>query len=821
MALPSENLKKCAVKLTAIIAGVPSIGSGIIYQTPSDYDYNYIFTAKHILSEDSNTDFDLSKVKDIKVEYYYEKVFKQLTYYTSKALKLNENLIIFEKEDLIIIKVEKINGLNFPSILVTDVLKDDELDFSSWSIFKANENTLNPFNFKRSDPEHRRVELTSPVTKDSLPGFSGSGIFIHNKNILFGIISKYPNENFENSTIECSNISFEKINIKLKNLNLVTLDNEASFLKRELEGRIVEIYQAPINNTYLDLNLALKRIKSDIIDDWFYDSLQYIDLLTPDYLFAQFGRYFYNNNYKACEAEKFYVPKSNFTLREAYILPLIDRIVYMSIVGELAEVINDSLIPNVYASRFNKHDTNKLLINGVEQWIKLKYKLSEELKIKINSEYKYNCILHVDILNYFDNIDKKLLIEKLKRVAINENQINCIELLDKFLFQYSEKSNGIPQNNDASALLATFYLNQVDTFMQNHTLGYFRFVDDIKILCRDKYEARKYLTILEQELKRCHLSVNSQKTKIIELVELQTEIKSDMPEENIRENHHKIFNLKLGKIKTFSKSYNYQNRNLAFHSAVNLLNENINIDGNENDEQAKNLRFALTIIEDLGKSKIHFLTNESENEGNVQTLGKLESHSLTTKSDFHLVLKKAVKSLKDKPWITHQVCKILSLVDENEFKINFLQELKVVIMNDKFNLYSYQQFQIWLLFAKQKIIERDLIQLASQKIEINDKTQKATTAAMILYLSTVDKNFKRILLRKLKEKFTDGYFQNRAALIGLRSFNLIEPPVESIHESLTESFTFTNKFGYKDLVHYHDIEISENNSDLTEQLFSI
>lgn len=801
MALTSENLKKCAVKLTATIAGVPSIGSGIIYQTPSNYDYNYILTARHIISEDSNTEFDLSKVKAIKIEYFYEKEFAQLSYHKNNTLKLNSNLIVFEKEDLIIIKIDKIKGLNFPSILVADNLRDDEKSFSSWSIFKANENTLNSFKFERSDPELRRFELRSNVTKDYLHGLSGAGIFIDNKNILFGIISKYPNSNFENSTIECSDISFEKINIKLKNLSLVTLDDEASFLKREIDGRIVEIYQAPINNTYLDLNLALKRIKSDIIDDWFYDSLQYIDLLNPDYIFAQFGKYFYNRNYTACTAEKFYVPKSNFTLREAYILPLIDRIVYMSIVGELAQIIDDSLIANVYASRFSKESKNKLLINGVEQWIKLKYKLSEELKIKNSSNYKYSCILHVDILNYFDNIDKNLLIEKLKRIATNENQLNCIELLNEFLFQYSEKSNGIPQNNDASALLATFYLNQIDAFMQNQTLAYFRFVDDIKILCKDKYEARRYLTVLEQELKRCGLSVNSQKTKIIEIVENENNNKTTViAEENIRENYHKIFNLELNKIKILSKSYNYQNRNLAFHSALELINNSINTDGNENDEQSRNLRFALGIIEDLGKSKIHFLTD---------------------KTDFYIALTKAVKLFKDKPWMTHQVCKILSLVDENEFRDNFLAEIKEIVMNEKFNLYPYQQFQLWLLLAKQKILEMDLIQLASQKIEINDKTQKATTAAMLLYLSTVDKNFKRILLRKVKEKFTDGYFQNRAALVALRSFTLVEPSLDSLHESLTESFKFTNKFGDKDLVHYHDIEISESNSDLTEQLFSI
>ena len=494
MSLTSENLKNCSVKITAIVAAVPVCGSGVIYQTPNKCNYNYVLTAKHLLSEDSNTTFELNKLNSIKIEFFSESIFKQLIFFKNRNLNVDDNLFIFESEDLAIIKIPKKEGISFPSILVTDELENDELIFSSWSIFKANENSLHPFKFERSDPSQRRIELKSNVSKEFLDGFSGSGVFVSGKNILYGIISNYLNKNFENSTIECAKITFERINLKLSSLNLLTLDSKANYLKRELEGKIVEIYQAQINGAYLNLKLAIERVRTDMLDEWYYDSLQYVDLLKPDFLFAQFKDYFYSNKYKACTAEKFYVPKNNFTLREAYILPLIDRIVYMAIVGELSEAIEDSLIPNVFASRFNKINENNLLINGVEQWTKLKYKISEELKIKEGlKKFKYNCILHVDILNYYDNIDKKLLIEKLKRIALNDNHLKNISLLNSFLSDYSVKSNGLPQNNDASALLATFYLNQVDTFMQNQTQAYFRFVDDIKILCSDKYEARKYL----------------------------------------------------------------------------------------------------------------------------------------------------------------------------------------------------------------------------------------------------------------------------------------------------------------------------------------
>ncbi len=798
MSLISETLKSCSVRIKSIISGVEAIGSGVIYQTPNRCNYNYILTAKHIISEDSHTEFDLHKVHSIKIEHYTDK-FEKLCFLKDKDL--NEgNVITFEKEDLAIIRIHKIEGLHFPSILVSDDLEDDELIFSCWSVFKANEEALSLFSFSRNDPSERKIILENNITKEYLNGLSGSGVFVHNKNILLGIISKYPNENFENSTIECSRISFASINIKLHNLGFIKLDTKENHLKREIKGRIVELYQAQINDSCLDLNIAIERTKNDMNDDWFYDSLQYIDLLNSDYLYKQLEEYFYEKKYKASTAEKFYVPKNNFTLREAYILPLIDRIIYMGIVGELAELIDNSLIPNVFASRYNKISKKNLLVNGVEQWIKLKYQISQELNTTIlYGKCKYNCILEVDILNFYDNIDKKLLIEKLKRIATNNNHLKTVSLLETFLFSYSNKSTGLPQNNESSALLSTFYLNQVDTFLNNHTQSYYRFADDIKILCKDKYEARKYLVLLEKELKRCQLSVNSQKTKIIEIID--SDEKDGLNDlYKTRKEFSQIFNSKIEMIKVLSKSMNYQYRNEAFHLAINLLSENINLDSNENDEQAKNLVFALRIIEYIGKSKIH-----------VQTY----------KDSLIKALSKAVKVLKDKPWITPQICKILSLIEKDTFEEYFLSDLKSLVLDEDLNLYPYQQFQIWLLFAKHKIICKKLIMFASHKIEINDNTQIATTAAQILYLSSVDKNFKRILLRKLDENFTTGYFQNRAALIALRSFNLLEPKRDFIHPTLSNSFSFTSKFGHKELVLYNEIEQNNEAQDLLEELFSI
>lgn len=794
MALVYENLKKCAVKISAYVGGVPSIGSGIVYQTPNYLDYYYVITAKHILQEDSFTHYEDKKIYEIKIEYSLNGNLSTLEIIKQKNIK---DKVLVLSDDIVILILDKNNDIIFPPIQVSDELKDDENDFFSWGIFKANEDELNNFKFKRSDHELKRIELISKVSNISIPGLSGGGVFLKNKNILYGIISRYPNKHFENSIIECTRLKFEEINLELKKNKRIELDTIDKKHKREIKGNVVEIYQSFINNTFLNLELARRRLQTDIIDDWYYDSLKYIDLLNQEYLFKQFEKYFFSNKYKTSKAEIFYVPKKNFTLRQAYIFPFIDRIIYMAIVEIFADKMDKALLPNVFSARYNRQSTNQIIINGVEQWKKMQYKIAEVANEKeFSGIYKYNCIIEIDLLNFYDNIDKGLLIKKIERITTTTNEKNALIMLKNFLYNYSNKKIGLPQNSDASALLATFYLNQLDVFINNQTFAYYRFMDDIRILCKDKYEARCILKNIEHELKRCHLSVNSQKTQIKTFVNIETEKKDEL----VRNHIDKNFDFEISKINRLSNASNYQNRNLAFHSAIELLENNIDEDTIDEEESARKLNFALNTIEKLVRKNLNLLS--------LQT-------------SFFNSLLKAVETLKDKPWITTQICKILSLVHSSHFNEHFKTPLKEIILNEKYNIYTFQLFQIWQLFAKHKIKENDLITFAAKSIEKNDKTSTPVIASMIIYICSVDKNYKRIILRKYEENFTDGYYQDRATLIALRSFNNIKLDTKLIHKTLKHSFKFTNKYGNKDLVYIQGIDEEEEDDQITEQLYSI
>ena len=643
------------------------------------------------------------------------------------------------------------------------------------------------------------MKFINPPSHNVLSGISGAGVFLGERNVLYGIVSRYPNKSFENATIDCASLSFDKINRKLASIGKVQLDTISSKHKREIGKLVIDIHQAIINDVCLDLDLARKRLKTDIIDDWFHDPLKYIDLLNgQEYLFEQFHDFFYENKYRASLAEKLYVPKKQYTLRKALISPLLDRIMYMAVVGVLAQRLDDSLIPNVYSARYNRDTKEHLIINGVEQWKKLRYRLFEEIQSKDEEgNYVYNCILKIDILNFYDNINKKLLFEKIKRVCITPNENKAAILLNDILEKLSKNESGIPQNSDASSLLGTFYLNQVDTFMINNTSTYYRFMDDIRILCKDKYEARNVLQLFEYELSRCGLSVNSQKTEILTIIDHQDTTQESFKE---RADFGNIFDFEINKISKYRMSENFTHLNEAFHLSVNLLKDNIsNEDLNESKDSARRLNYALNTIESIGRQNIGIYS---------------------TNSSFKDSLQKATKSLIDKPWITTQVCKVLNLVDTKTFKEEFLNILKEIVLDENYNIYTFQTYQVWLLLARHKCKSSDLVKFAVSNIEKNDETKRAVIAAMVIYICAVDKNYKRVILRKFSEKFTHGYLQNRISLISLRSLSPSLIPPDAIEASLKKSFRFTSFYKDKDLVYIHATD-NKSEEDNFEQLYSI
>jgi hypothetical protein len=794
MATVSDILKINCIQIKVKIAGFDhKYGSGVIYPTSDEFEYNYILTARHIFEEE-DTILNINKILYIEFLYADKKEFKTFLSLEKKD-DIKSSIISFGAADFLIIKYPKAktNNLILKEILVADKIKNYHGGFFSRGIFQANLEESNKFDLEYNDGDIKRFKIKDIRDAKNLKGLSGAGIFANKSPILYGIIFKYPTKGHENMTIDCAEITFDEINNVLEQLDLVILDSKN---KRHYKQEIVNLKSFKINNTHLNLVNSLRLLSTDINDDWYHDPLKYIDLLSIEYIF-QYLKLYINRKYKFSRAEIFYVPKKSFTLRQALISNLPDRILYMAIVKKLAPSMDEAMLPNVYSARYNKFSQDQLILNGVEQWKKLKYKIQECLELKKTSDsvaFKYNCLIKIDILNFYDNINKKFLIEKIKRICKSEEESNATIFLDEFLSTITNRASGIPQNSDASSLLATFYLNQVDVFMSNYCDGYFRFMDDVRILCSDKYEARRILQIFEMELKRCHLSINSQKTKVL-----------DFNGDDKRDDYSKdLFSMEINTILRFRNSYNEEYKNLGFHNSIRLINEAItDEDSNESETAARNLNFALSTITKLVRKKI-FISEDSKN-------------------DLKNIINQSMEILKDKPWITTNICNLLSLLDSDSFRKNFSEILQKLVISERYNTYSFQTYQLWLLLAKHKCDSRELREFATKQIEKNDETNRPVIASMIIYMCSIDKNYKRVLLRKLNDDFTHGYFQERTVLIALRSFDKNLLPLKLLkNASLKDSFKYTNENKDNDLVFIQGYDEDNDNEYVeSEQLYSI
>lgn len=121
-------------------------------------------------------------------------------------------------------------------------------------------------------------------------------------------------------------------------------------------------------------------------------------------------------------------------------------------------------------------------------------------------------ILKMDIRKFFDNIDKDILYEIVKR-KIKDKKVLWIT---KEIIYSIKRKKGMEIGNYTSQMFANIYLNEIDQYAK-HVLKckyYFRYLDDTIILVRTKEEAKNILEKIKIFFKqRLDLELN-EKTQI-------------------------------------------------------------------------------------------------------------------------------------------------------------------------------------------------------------------------------------------------------------------------------------------------------------------
>ena len=134
-------------------------------------------------------------------------------------------------------------------------------------------------------------------------------------------------------------------------------------------------------------------------------------------------------------------------------------------------------------------------------------------------------VIDLDIAKFFDTVKKDIL---LKKVAKRVQDPDVLHLL-KMILQSNGK-RGLFQGGPLSPLLSNIYLTQIDEMLERmreitkrekyYNLDYARWADDLVILVdqlKQNQITRAVIRNLQEEFERLGLSINQEKTKLVDL----------------------------------------------------------------------------------------------------------------------------------------------------------------------------------------------------------------------------------------------------------------------------------------------------------------
>lgn len=421
----------------------------------------------------------------------------------------------------------------------------------------------------------------------------------------------------------------------------------------------------------LNVSLAWERVKKDLHKRHFVNaSLFYkiADFHNIEWL-KKLKADFELGTYCPSSMEVVEIPKGKGLVRPGSLLSLEDNIFYASLVQECysgifkkiewaQEVVDFANIP--YPIAVTSKDWFK---DRISSW----KKFGEKSISFLNQGYEF--VVVTDITGFFENIDLDILFSELRTCDI---QPFVIESLGRCLNKWSQvPGKGIPQGNSTSDLLAKIYLNTVDQGMCNEGYSYIRYVDDIRIFCRDEIEAKKALKDLIRLLRKRGLNLQSAKTKV-----LHTNV---FLEEEIESTQRIIDGLT-------NKFHEELNDLLAINDPYQVIDDSI----------AKDDKTPLEVF--MQAFRQYFIN------GNQETFDKTLFHFLInnlTKYGEPFAVEYCLNLLDKHPEETEYILKYCTSIDLTSIlaqRLNSVCERLIDFINSNYAVYDYQSFQIlsWL-----------------------------------------------------------------------------------------------------------------------------
>lgn len=279
----------------------------------------------------------------------------------------------------------------------------------------------------------------------------------------------------------------------------------------------------------VDINLAWSRVKKDLKDKHFISPLFLPDILEVDIAkwLGELKNKIETKAFQPHPMEVVEIPKGKGLIRPGSLLSIDDNITYSALVQECYLKILTQIewaqnnVDFAYIVTKENATSTTWYKSQLFGWNSFREKSLE----KIKEGYQY--VIVTDLTGFYDNIDIPILISDLKACGIDNEIVNE---LSKCLNRWTQVNNkGLPQSNSASDILAKLYLDNIDKGLRNAGFVHLRYVDDIRIFCKNSSEAKRALLELTKLLRKRGLNLQSSKTKILPSNEALNEIEGIQP----------------------------------------------------------------------------------------------------------------------------------------------------------------------------------------------------------------------------------------------------------------------------------------------------
>lgn len=501
----------------------------------------------------------------------------------------------------------------------------------------------------------------------------------------------------------------------------------------------------------IDVDAVLQHLHRDMRDDWFEDVLQHRDLFANkkalrevlhDVLLEGNGRYGASKRH-VCD-----IPKKGLGVRYALETDFYDRFIYQAICSYLVPFYDPLLSHRVLGHRYNNRQrASKDLFKGrIELWQTFEGVTRTALQ---NNQ----ALFATDLINYFENITTESIRTAFEGMlpnikasgpekALIRNSINTLcELMTQW--GYSER-HGLPQNRDASSFIANVVLNAVDHEMVRLGFDYYRYVDDIRIICDSPRAARQAATLLIGQLRTVGMNINSSKTKILTAESPASDINEFFPGSDDRST-------------TIDSMWRSRSRRVIIRSTkyiFQLLQECID----SKQTQSRQFRFAVNRLIRLVDAGIFDVRGELAEQLKSLIIESLEDHAVST----------------------DQYCRLLSVL---ELAPAELERIEQFLCDHERAIHSWQNYHLWLTLARLKYKTEKLVALATQRI--NSDILRSEVAAIFIYLRCVDEVG---ILENIAAEFRSSwpYYHQRNYLLATSdsSRDLLKPVVEHLGPKL-------------------------------------